>query len=128
MLKKLIVTNVTCHKCHILSQPKSVRSLLFQGKTLFVRSFVRTNVYSHSDWRKDVYNGRIWKETEKRKLSVESEWFLCEVFNQFILYCAHLIVPLTSSKVGCTSEKQKKIVFFLCFSLGLHYLCLQIVE
>ena len=59
MLKKLIVTNVTCHKCHILSQPKSVRSLLFQGKTLFVRLFVRTNVYSHSDWRKDVYNGRI---------------------------------------------------------------------
>ena len=48
-----------------MSQPisvqdtKSVRSLLFQGKTLFVRSFVRTNVYSHSDWRKNVYNGRI---------------------------------------------------------------------
>ncbi len=28
---------------YILSQPKSVRSQLFQGKTLFVRLFVRAN-------------------------------------------------------------------------------------
>ena len=33
MFKKLIVTNVKCHKCHILSQPKSVRSQLLQCKT-----------------------------------------------------------------------------------------------
>ena len=26
-------------------------------------------------------------------------------------------------QVGGTSEKQKKKVFFFCFSLGLHYLC-----
>ena len=48
MLKKLIVTNVTCHKCHILSQPKSVRSQLLQCKTncsfvcLFAIMFVLT--------------------------------------------------------------------------------------
>ena len=30
---------------YILSQPKSVRSQLFQEKTLFVRLFVRANVF-----------------------------------------------------------------------------------
>ena len=58
LLEVLIVTNSHVTKLHFEST-KSVRCQLFQGKTLFVRLFVRTNVYSHSDWRKDVYNGRI---------------------------------------------------------------------
>jgi len=42
---------------------------------------------------------------------------------RFSWFFPHLIVPLTSSKVGCTSEKPKKKRFFFGFSLGLHYLC-----
>gem|GEM_PF-2846735 len=39
------------------------------------------------------------------------------------MYFAVIVVPLTTSKVGCTSEIIKKITILFCISLGLHYLC-----
>ena len=31
------------------------------------------------------------------------------------MYCSHLLVPLATPKVGCTSGKQRKLYFSLVF-------------